>query len=196
MLAIQNVLVSDEIIEKHFVCSLEHCKGACCWEGDLGAPLKDAELQVLDEIYPRMKHLLSSKSQEIIETKGAYIYYKELDSFGTNLHPEGPCTFLIYNELGVAKCGIEKAWELGLIPFRKPISCHLYPIRVTENPEQGFIALNYDVWSICKAACNLGKKLKIPLYLFLKDALIRKFGPDFYDELAAAAQFKESEAEI
>ena len=187
MILIQETLVSEDILEKHFVCSLEHCKGACCWEGDLGAPVAEDERKILDEIYPKIKHLLSPKSRKIIEKQGTHVYYDDLEAYGTSLHPEGPCSFLIYDKQGMAKCGIEKAWEEGLITFRKPISCHLYPIRIKENKELGFTAVNYDKWSICKAACQLGKKLKIPIYVFLKDAIIRRFGVAYYEELEAAA---------
>ncbi|MDQ3142237.1 MAG: DUF3109 family protein [Bacteroidota bacterium] len=187
MIAIQDKLVSEDIIEEYFICALDQCKGACCWEGDLGAPLQDEELKILDEIYPVIKDLLSVESQDLIENGKGYLYFDELKGFGTRLHRNGPCVYLTYEESGMARCGIEKAWELGRIDFQKPISCHLYPIRVIENKAQGFTAVNYDRWDICSSGCQLGERHKLPLHQFVKKALIRKFGESFYEELEAAA---------
>jgi Fe-S-cluster containining protein len=189
MIIIQNVLVSEEIIEEQFLCNLNACKGACCWEGDSGAPLDVEELPILDKIYPIVKPFLTKEGIQVIEKEGAYKYWEEAEEYGTNLVNNGPCVFISYDELGIAKCGIEKAHQAGLIDFKKPISCHLYPIRIRKNEEKDFEALNYDEWEICSAACEAGKKAQLPIYQFVKDAIIRKYGKEFYEELDAAAEY-------
>ncbi|MCB0569007.1 MAG: DUF3109 family protein [Phaeodactylibacter sp.] len=188
MLLIRDVLISDDVIEKQFLCNLSACKGACCWEGDYGAPLDEEELGVLKHIYEQVAPFLLPEGRQAIREQGVFTYYEDNDSFGTPLVNNGPCAYMIYDEQGVAKCGIEQAFLAGKTDFKKPISCHLYPIRVAGNPELGFVALNYDEWDICSAACTLGKQKQIPVYQFVKDAIIRKYGQDFYDELDAAAQ--------
>lgn len=188
MLIIQDKLVSLDVIEKEFVCNLNACKGACCWEGDWGAPVSDEELSQLDDAYPKVKHLLSLEGQKAIEENGTYTYFDEPAENGTTLIDNGACAFLIFEEGGIAKCGIEKGYELGLTDFYKPISCHLYPIRVEEDKRVGFEALNYDKWDICSAACTNGKKLAVPVYEFVKNALVRKYGSEFYEELDEVAK--------
>ena len=189
MLIIQNVLVSDAVVEEQFHCNLNACKGACCWEGDFGAPLEAEELEIIESVYQKIKPYLSLKSQELIEQKGISQYFEEMQCRGTQLHDDGACAFMTYDKLGVAHCGIERAYNNGDIAFKKPISCHLYPLRIKEEKAQNFIAINYDEWDICSAACSLGKEKKIPVYQFVKDALIRKFGIAFYEELDAAYNY-------
>lgn len=189
MLIVQNILISDDVIHEQFACNLSACKGACCWEGDYGAPLADEELPILEQIYATIAPFLSEEGKAVIEEKGAYYYDEEAEGYTTPLINGGPCAYLTYDELGVASCGIEKAYFAGLIGFRKPISCHLYPIRVNRNKEGSFQALNYDRWDICSAACSRGKEEKIAVFEFVKEALIRAYGQAFYDELAAAAAF-------
>jgi hypothetical protein len=192
MFAIQDILISDDIIDSHFLCQLSVCKGACCVEGDNGAPLEEDEKELLPQIYPKIKHLLSIEGQNAIDKNGTH--YMENDEPYTMLtYPGGPCALISYDEMGIAKCGIEKAYHQGLIEFQKPISCHLYPIRVTLNEVQGFEALNYDRWDICNPACSAGKKGNLKLYAFLKDPLIRKYGEAWYEELNAYAQWVEEE---
>ena len=186
MLMIDNVLISDEVLESKFICALDKCKGACCYEGDFGAPLADGEKQILDAIYIKIKPYLNPESNAQIEQNGLYKYYREARSWGTSLMPDGACVFMTKDSNNIAACGIEKAYKDGVTDFQKPISCHLYPIRVKENKEQGFTAVNYDKWDICKAGCKLGESEKMPLYRFVKDALIRKFGIEFYMQLEAA----------
>ncbi len=188
MLLIQDVLISDDVIEKQFVCNLSACKGACCWEGDYGAPLSRPELEVLSRIYEDVAPFLLPEGRQAIEEQGPYAYYEDNDSYGTPLINNGPCAYMVYDELGIAKCGIEQAFLAGKTDFKKPVSCHLYPIRALGDRKEGFEALNYDHWDICSAACELGKKLQIPVYQFVKDAIVRKYGQEFYDELDAAAQ--------
>lgn len=189
MLVISDILVSDEIVEKQFVCNLNACKGACCWEGDWGAPLEAAELLLLGEIYDQVKPYLSPEGKAVLQKEGLFTYYEEAKEYGTPLLKNGACAYMLYDEMGIAKCGIEQAYLDGATDFKKPISCHLYPIRVNENKETGFEALNYDKWDICSAACRLGKKEQVPVYKFVKEALIRKYGEDFYRELDAAAAY-------
>lgn len=189
MIIVQDKLVSDEVVEEQFVCNLNACKGACCWEGDFGAPLEAAELPVLEAIFEQVRPFLSPAGIAVIEAQGAAVWYEQAGEWGTPLIDNGPCAYMTQNALGIAQCGIEQAWKAGATEFRKPISCHLYPIRVQKNAEVGFEALNYDRWEICSAACELGKKEQVPVYQFLREAIVRKYGQDFYDELDGAAEF-------
>lgn len=180
MILIEDTVISDDIAEKFFVCNLEKCKGACCVEGDLGAPLEEVELPILDEIYEAVKPYLSKEGIEAIEKQGKYILDEEGD-YSTTTIDNKECAYAIYDERGILKCGIEQAYLDGKIDFKKPISCHLYPIRITKYDH--YHALNYDRWSICSAACELGEQLSVPVYKFLKEPLIRAFGEDWYQEL-------------
>jgi len=192
MIIIQEKLISDDVVEKQFLCNLKACKGACCWEGDWGAPLDKTELDVLEKIYDKVAPFLTEEGKKVIAEKGSYVYYEEPAEYGTTLLKNGACAFMTKDELGIAKCGIEQAYLAGEVDFKKPISCHLYPIRVTKNEETDFEALNYDEWEICSAACDLGKKEQLPVYQFLKEAITRKYGEDFYEELDAAAKHLEN----
>lgn len=189
MIIVQDKLVSDELVEEHFICNLEACKGACCWEGDSGAPLEDDELPLLENIFEKIKPFLSPAGIAAIEKQGAYAWYHSAEDWGTPLIDNGPCAYMTFNANGIAQCGIEQAWRAGATDFRKPISCHLYPIRVEKNEEIGFEALNYNRWDICSAACTLGEQEQVPVYRFLQEAIVRKYGQDFYDELEGAALF-------
>lgn len=186
MLIVQDKFISEDIIEEQFLCDLNACKGACCWEGDFGAPLERQELEILEKAYEEIKPFLTDAGKKAIEEKGLYVYNNVYKESATPLIQESACAYITYEENGTAKCGIEKAYEAGKIDFKKPISCHLYPIRVKRNPNVAFEALTYDVWDICSAACDLGKKEKLPVYRFLKDALVRKYGEEFYQELEKA----------
>lgn len=188
MLIIQDKFVSLDIVEEQFLCNLNACKGACCWEGDAGAPLEEEELEILDQIHEQVRPFLSPAGVEAIEQEGAYVYYQDMAAYGTNLLENGACVYMTYDALGFAKCGIEQAYRAGKIDYYKPISCHLYPIRVTTNEALNFEALNYDRWDICSAACENGQKAKLPIYQFVKPAIVRKYGADFYEELEAAAE--------
>lgn len=189
MILVQEKLVSNDVLDEQFVCNLEACKGACCWEGDMGAPLEKAELAILERIYAEVKPFLSPAGIAAIEKHGLYDTFGEEQEYGTTLIDGGPCAYMLLDETGTAQCGIEKAWKAGKTDFRKPISCHLYPIRVAKNEEVGFEALNYDQWNICSAACSKGRELKVPVYVFLKEAIIRKYGEAFYEELEAVAEY-------
>ncbi|MBP7272841.1 MAG: DUF3109 family protein [Saprospiraceae bacterium] len=189
MYVIQDILVSDEILHEQFVCNLSACKGACCWEGDLGAPLEEAELPILEAIYEKVKPFLTDAGIAAIEAQGKFVKVKK--SFATPLVDDKPCAYMTYNDLGIAQCGIEQANKAGVIDFKKPISCHLYPIRISKNKALQFEAMNYERWDICEPACTLGKQLKVPVYLFLKEPIIRKYGKEFYEELEAFANYKQ-----
>lgn len=182
MIVIDNKTLSDDIVEAQFVCDLNACKGACCIEGDFGAPLDESELQTLDEIYDKVKPYLSEEGIKTIEEQGRYLFEKEIKEWCTPLmNNRKGCAWLNYDKNGIAMCGIEKAYNDGVIDFKKPISCHLYPIRIKKY--KNYDAVNYERWHICKAACKNGKALKVPLYKFLKDALIRKYGAEFFEAL-------------
>ncbi len=189
MVIVQDILVSEDVLTEHFLCNLTACKGACCWEGDFGAPLEAEELDTLANIYEDVKPFLRPEGIEAIERQGLHVHYPDLKGPGTPLLANGACAFLTFEANGIAKCGIEKAYEAGATDFKKPISCHLYPVRISHNPHVDFEAMNYDVWDICSAACSAGKKAKLPIYKFVKDAIVRKYGEDFYEELDAAAGY-------
>lgn len=189
MMIIQDVLVADELFQKQFLCNLSACKGACCWEGDWGAPLEEEERKILEKIYPKVAPYLSEEGKTAIAEKGFSVYYPQAEEYGTPLIKNRACAFMTYTAEGIAKCGIEQAYEAGEIDFKKPISCHLYPIRVSKNEETGFEALNYDEWDICNAACDKGKKEQLPLYKFVQEAIKRKYGASFFDEMEHAAKF-------
>lgn len=188
MIAIGDILVSDELIEEQFVCNLTACKGACCWEGEYGAPLDPAELDVLERIYPDVAPYLSPAGRAAIAAQGTAVYEKANRNFATPLVDGGPCAYMTLDSRGVAQCGIERAYRDGVIDYRKPVSCHLYPIRVKRSPHADYEALNYDRWDICAAACTQGRREKVAVYEFAKEALIRAYGPEFYAELDQAAQ--------
>lgn len=189
MIAIEDKLISEDILEKEFVCNLSSCKGACCVEGDSGAPLEIDETGIIDEIAEKVLPLLTEDGVAAIRKNGAFYLDEETRKFKTQLMTGGACAFVTFDEKGITKCGIEKAHEQGLVDWKKPISCHLYPIRIKKLPD--FEALNYEIWDICDAACKLGAELKVPIYQFVKEALIRKYGEEFYEILDAYAKQKE-----
>jgi hypothetical protein len=184
VIQIGNAIISDDIAEKFFVCDLSKCKGACCIEGDAGAPLSEEEATILAEIYPHVKPFLSKKGIAEIEKQGTSLVDEDGD-ITTPTIGNRECVYAIY-EKGTLKCGIEKAWQEGAVKFQKPISCHLYPIRIGQY--DNFEALNYERWHICNPACKHGEALQVPLYKFLKDPLVRKYGAAWYDELVAVIE--------
>lgn len=185
MIEIENILVSKEVFNNDFVCNISKCKGACCIEGDLGAPLKEEELAVLDDIYDEVAPYLDSIAREKIEEEGKYVLDFE-DEYSTPTIDGKECAYAVYDEGGVLQCAIEQAHNDGKIDFKKPISCHLYPIRTVKLSIGE--ALNYDKWDICSDACELGKSLNVPVYKFLKEPLIRKYGEGWYKKLELATQ--------
>lgn len=188
MILIDDVLISDEVIEEQFVCDLSSCKGACCVQGDLGAPLTEEEKDVLPSIYPIVQNYLTKEGRDKIEKEGFYSIDKNGKSSTPLIGKAGACAYYFEDNEGIVKCGIEQAQIDGKIDFQKPVSCHLYPIRLSADSHLTLV--NYDRWDICKAACTLGSKLKIPVYVFLKDSLIRRFGKDFYTALAEAVKYR------
>ena len=185
MIEVGGHLVSEELIKENFICHLEKCKGACCIEGDAGAPLLESEIQILADIYPSVKPYMTAKGIETVEKFGTSV--KNLDDDLTTPCVDGnkECAYVTW-EGGITKCAIEKAYEDGKVNWKKPISCHLYPIRLTAYPE--FDMLRYDRWSICSSACSFGDEHLVKIYQFLKDPLIRKYGEAWYQELEENAK--------
>lgn len=184
MIQIEDTLVSLDLIERHFFCDLSQCKGACCIEGDSGAPLEQAELAQLEKVLPAVWDDLSPEARQVIEKQGVAYVDVEGDTV-TSIVGGKDCVFTCYDADGVCKCAIEKAYREGRTDFYKPVSCHLYPVRVTQYA--GFRAVNYNRWEICKAAEILGRQEKLPAYKFLKEPLIRKFGKAWYETLETCA---------
>lgn len=180
MIEVSGVLLHDDVVSESFVCNLKRCKGACCVEGDSGAPLNHDELEILKEIYPKVKPYMTPKGIEAVEREGTHVTDFEGDYTTPCVDTNKECAYVTW-ENGITKCAIEKAWEHGDINWKKPISCHLYPIRITSYPE--FDALYYDRWSICSPACSFGNELQVRVHEFLKEPLIRKYGQDWYNEL-------------
>lgn len=190
MIVVDHVILSDEIAEAFFVCDLQRCKGACCEEGDLGAPLEAHEVdEIRHNLTGILKHM-SKEGQSVIDQVGLFVHDHEGD-LSTPTIKGRDCAYS-FRENGVLGCAIEKAWKLGDSQFRKPVSCHLYPIRVNKYDE--FEAINYHRWQICSPACSLGASVKLPLYKFLKEALIRKYGSEWYEKLCAEIECRKEEA--
>lgn len=185
MFQIGKTIISEEIIENDFVCNLSACKGACCIDGNAGAPVDDNETEIMVDIYQDVKPFLRPEGIAVIEEQGAFIKGED-GEWETPLVNESECAYVVFNENGVTKCGIEEAYNQGVITWKKPVSCHMYPIRVREYTE--LTAVNYHKWQICDDACSLGKELQVPIYKFVKEALIRKFGEDWYAELEQVAK--------
>jgi len=187
----ENYFLSDDIAEKHFVCDLQKCKGACCVEGEggFGAPLEETELPILEEIYEKVQPYLTKEGKKVIAEKGVYVKDSDGD-WGTPVIDGQACAYVMYEEDGTAKCGIEQAYYDKKIDFKKPISCHLYPVRTTKY--ETFEAINYERWDICDPACTLGEALQVPLYKFLKEAFTRKYGEEWYAELCKEIEEREA----
>jgi hypothetical protein len=179
MIILENILISDDLKSVHFCCDLEKCRGACCVEGDAGAPLSEEEISLLEDHIDEIKPFMIEKGIQEVERTGVFDYDADA-KFVTSLVNGRECAFVYFDEK-IARCAIEKAFQEKVIPFPKPVSCHLYPVRI-KNLHEGE-ALNYHKWHICKKALENGVKLKMPLYLFLGDALIRKYGRNWYNRL-------------
>ena len=185
MFQLGKTIVSEDIIKKDFVCNLSACKGACCVDGDAGAPLELAETKILDDIYPTIKPYLRKEGIKAIESQGKFTTSED-GEFETPLIDGADCAYVIFDKHNTALCAIEEAYNQGDINWKKPVSCHLYPVRVKDYSE--FSAVNYHQWYICDDACALGRELQVPVYKFVKEALIRKFGEDWYMELEKVAE--------
>jgi len=180
MFQIGKAIISDDILENDFVCNLSACKGACCIDGEAGAPLEDKETEILVDIYADVKPYLRAEGVLAIEGQGAFV--KGADGeWETPLINKEECAYVVYSDKGIAKCGLEEAFNNGATKWKKPVSCHLYPVRINEYEE--LTAVNYHKWQICDPACSLGEELQIPIYKFVKEALIRKFGNEWYKNL-------------
>jgi hypothetical protein len=184
MIEIGKSIVSSELLTSHFTCNLEACKGACCVMGDSGAPLEEDEVEILREIYPRIKAFLSEESVATIDKVGTSVVDFENDKV-TPLNNGKECAYVVFKN-GIALCAIEQAYNEGVVSFRKPVSCHLYPVRIKKY--KAFDAVNYDHWEICKPAIVLGDELKMPVHRFVKDALSRKYGVEWFNLLETAAR--------
>lgn len=179
MIQIDDTVVSEILLEKKFVCNLKACKGACCVEGDAGAPLEKDELEELKKVYPVVKEYLSEQSINALDKE---LYTIDDDGeYVTTLVNGKECAYVVFEEDGTSKCGIEQAYLDGKINWKKPISCHLFPVRLTSY--NSFTAVNYAYWDICDDACILGEQLGVKVYQFLKEPLIRKFGEKWFNEL-------------
>lgn len=187
MIVIENTFVSDKVVACKFCCDLEKCKGACCVEGDAGAPLEENELPVLKELFPFYKDYLTSEGIKAIKKHGFYVVDEDKEFLTPMVKKAKFCAY-VHFENDIAKCAIEKAFTEGKTKFRKPISCHLYPIRI--NALREVDAVNYHEWHICRYACELGEKTNIPVIRFLEEPLKRKYGEEWYSALAAAEKMK------
>ncbi len=185
MFQLGKTIVSEDIIKKDFVCNLSACKGACCVDGDAGAPLEFEETKILESIYPKVKPFLRKEGIAAIEVQGKFTT-NDFGEHETTLIDGADCAYVFFDKKGTALCAIEEAYNQGVIDWKKPVSCHLYPVRVKDYTE--FSAVNYHKWEICDDACTLGKELQVPIYKFVKQALVRKFGEDWYMELEKIAE--------
>ena len=184
MIAIENTLISDDILTEYFCCNLDACRGCCCIEGEAGAPLDEDEIGYLEEHLDLIKPYMTAEGRKVVETRGAFEIAVD-DSTVTPLVNRAECAYLTLDEKSnIAKCAIEKAFEDGKINYQKPISCHLYPIRISRVG--GGDALNYDRWIICNAARIAGREKAVKVFEFLKTPLIRKYGEDWYKQLIFA----------
>jgi len=190
MLIVGEALVSEDIIEKHFVCHLEKCKGACCEIGDRGAPLVEAEIPIIESHLGKIKAHMDADGLSLLAAKGFHEIDPDDGELVTTCRDNGACVFVVY-ENGSTQCAIEKAFIAGETDFKKPMSCHLYPIRATKYGD--YTVLNYHKWDICKSACSFGASLNVPLYNFLKEPLIRKLGKGWYEEMEEVARGWEKE---
>ena len=185
LIEVHDKVVSTQIFEQKFVCDLNACKGACCIEGDSGAPLSLEEIDILEEELEHIKPYMRAEGLAAVEKSGVFYIDTDGDA-GTTLVNNKECAFVFFDEQGITKCAIEKANKEGKTNFKKPISCHLYPIRVKQFSD--YQALGYDVWDICEPACACGDQLNVPVYRFLKEPLIRAFGEEFFHELTIVEQ--------
>ncbi|MDR1864978.1 MAG: DUF3109 family protein [Bacteroidales bacterium] len=187
MIHIGNAIVSLDVLEKRFACSLPACRGMCCVQGEAGAPLEDGEIPVLESIYPKVKACMTPEGVEVVEREGVFVIDRDGDRV-TPLTGTEECVFAC-SENGMTVCAIEKACRRGETDFPKPISCHLYPVRITRYSD--FEAVNYHRWDVCAGAPELGKERGTPLYVFLREALLRKYGAEWYAQLCVAAEYLE-----
>lgn len=191
LVEIGDKVVSTQLFERKFVCDLNACKGACCVKGDAGAPLTFEEVSILEDDLDVIKPYMRPEGISAVEEQG--VFYMDQDNEPvTTLINGGECAFVYFDENEIAKCAVEQAFSEGRTKFKKPISCHLYPIRVKQFND--FTALNYDQWDICAPACACGEKLDVPVYRFLKEPIVRAFGVPFFEELTVIHKELDSNA--
>lgn len=191
MIEIDNILISDDVVEAKFVCDLSKCKGGCCEDGDAGAPLAKEEKKILDENYEAILPYMTTEGIEEVKRQGKYLYDREFGWVTPTVNGT-ICAYGVRDDKGIIKCAIEQAYYDGKLGWKKPISCHLYPIKVSKS--KTYTMLNYEPREVlCSAACAFGEQLKVPVYQFLKEPLVRKFGEEFYNTLhqIAGAYYEE-----
>ncbi len=190
MIQIENILVSDEVVEKRFVCDLDKCHGGCCEEGDAGAPLEEEELEIILDLFEKVKPYLTPAALAEIGRKGKYVYNREFGWVTPTLGSDREiCVYGSRDAKGVIQCAFERAYNEGVISWKKPVSCHLFPLIAHKGKRDNYTRVNYEPReNLCSPACTLGKKLGVPAYVFLKEALERKFGAAFYTALDQAAR--------
>ena len=190
--------MSDEIVEKQFVCDLAKCRGGCCEDGDAGAPLEDDELDIILELYEQVKPYLSEASIDEIEKNGKYVYHREFGWVTPTLPTDSEiCVYGIRGKDGIIKCAFEQAYSDGKIAWKKPVSCHLFPIITKRGKNGDYEKMNYEPREkLCNPACALGKKLQVSTYEFLKEAVIRKYGKEFYQALDTVARKKQRKEKL
>jgi hypothetical protein len=190
VIVIDNILITEDVVDKQFVCDLARCKGGCCEDGAAGAPLDKEELEIINELYEKVKPYLTNAAIAEIEKKGRYVYDKEYEWVTPTLDSDNEiCVYGIRGENGIIKCAFEQAYNEGVIGWKKPISCHLYPIVAKKGKHGDYERVNYDPRDpMCNPACALGQKLKVPVYQFLKEPIIRKYGQEFYEALDTIAK--------
>ncbi len=184
MISIDNTLISDDVFDKKFVCDLNACKGGCCVAGESGAPLEKDELAMIEGVVEKVKPYMNKRGRKAIEKHGAWVLDSDGDYTTTLVAKNKECAFVIFDENKIAKCAIEMAHKDGVVDWQKPLSCHLYPIRITHH--KNYDALNYHKWNVCKPACACGEKLNVPVYKFLKAPLIRAYGKEWFKKLELA----------
>lgn len=185
MIIIDDKLVSEDLLEKQFVCNLSACKGECCVQGESGAPLEFGETEQIASNYDKIKKYMRPEGIAAVKEQGFSVIDADKDEV-TPLVNNEECAYVFFDYDNIAKCAIEKAYREGEIDYYKPASCHLYPIRVSKLTS--YTALNYHHWPICEAACDLGEQLKVPVFKFLKDPLIRMYGAEWYEQLEIVYQ--------
>lgn len=193
MIAIGKTLISDDLLDKKFVCDLNACKGECCVAGDSGAPLDKEELPLLEEVFPKVKPYMTKKGIKVVEKNGPWVKDSDGD-YTTTLVSEGAeCAFVFFDENKIAKCAIEAAYNDKKVNWRKPISCYLYPVRIDKH--KTYDAVNYHRWNICKPACECGTKLNVPVFMFLKEPLTVKYGKEWFNELVKIYKLRKANKE-
>ena len=186
MILIDEVLIEDQITSQCFACNLTACKGACCWEGDFGAPLDPDEVDIIESLLPEVLPMINPEAKSIIETEGHATYYPDMKQKGTPLSQDKFCVYLV-KQGDIAMCAFEMLEAKGRSKWKKPMSCHLYPIRIEKNPQTGFSLMRYDHWEICNPAISHGEKSKTKVFEFAREAITRKYGEEFYDRLEMIA---------